>query len=61
MKYSENILLAPDTEVVCWCAGLRKGEIVRLRQAGATTLQDIRKATGACAGGDCKNNNPRGR
>lgn len=61
MNYTENILRAPDSELVCWCADVSKGEIRQQIAAGAQTLEDIRRTTAACMQGDCRKNNPRGR
>lgn len=58
---TENVLEAPDDELVCWCAGVSVKSIREAVQNGALTLEDIRAATGACIKGDCKNTNPRGR
>ena len=59
--FTENVLEAPDDELVCWCAGVSAGGIRDAVKNGARTLEDIREATGACSKGDCKNTNPRGR
>ncbi|MDR0476679.1 MAG: (2Fe-2S)-binding protein [Desulfobulbaceae bacterium] len=59
--FTENVLEAPDDELVCWCAGVSAKGIRDAVKNGARTLADIRAATGACSKGDCKNNNPRGR
>ena len=59
--YTENVLEAPDNELVCWCAQVSAGAIRAAVTNGAKTLDDIRAVTGACSKGDCKNNNPRGR
>jgi len=60
-KFTDNVLEAPDEELVCWCAGVSVKGIRDAVKSGARTLKDIRVATGACIKGDCKNNNPRGR
>jgi len=59
--FTENVLEAPDDELVCWCAGVSAKGIRDAVKNGARTLEDIREATGACIKGDCKNSNPRGR
>ncbi len=59
--YSENILTAPDTENVCWCSGVTKGEVLKQVALGARSLEDIKKATGACTIARCQEKNPRGR
>lgn len=61
MQYTENIRLAPDSEFVCWCAKVTKGQILEAHKQEAKTLDDISKMTGACIKGDYKKNNPRGR
>jgi bacterioferritin-associated ferredoxin len=60
-KFTENVLEAPDDELVCWCAGVSAKAIRDAVKNGARTLEAIRAKTGACIKGDCKNINPRGR
>lgn len=60
-KYTEDVLKAPDEELICWCAQVPVGAVRAAVREGAKTLEDIRTKTGACIGGDCKKNNPRGR
>lgn len=60
-QFTENILEAPDDELVCWCAGVPAGAIRAAVANGARTMDDIRTVTGACIKGDCKKYNPRGR
>jgi len=38
-----------------------KGDILSAKRGGAVTLEDIKKATGACTLGRCRETNPRGR
>jgi NAD(P)H-nitrite reductase large subunit len=59
--YTENILDAPDSEIVCWCSQVTKGTILAAKRQGATTLEEIRTITKACTLGRCKEFNPRGR
>ena len=59
--YTENILEAPDTEYVCWCNKVSKAAIKKTIKNGAKNFVDVRNVTNACAGGNCKKNNPRGR
>ena len=47
-------------EMVCYCNNVTKGQIVEAMDNGARTLDDIRKATGACTLGKCKELSPRG-
>ena len=61
VRFTENVLDAPDDELVCWCAGVSAKGIRDAVEKGAHSLADIRAMTGACIKGDCKNNNPRGR
>jgi nitrite reductase (NADH) large subunit len=61
VPYTEDIRLAPDTETVCYCSGVSKGDILAAAQRGARTVADIKAATGACTLGRCKETNPRGR
>lgn len=58
--YTEDIRQAPDSEPVCWCAGVSKGEILRCINEGADTLEAVRRLTRACTMGQCLEKNPRG-
>lgn len=61
-RYTEDIVQAPDSEPVCWCSGVTKGQILTAMQSeGAKTLGDVKRLTGACQAGRCKELNPRGR
>lgn len=59
--YSENILDAPIDEMVCWCSSVSKQSILKAIEHGARSMDDIRKMTGACTLGRCKELSPRGR
>lgn len=59
--YTENVLDAPESEIVCWCSQVTKGAILAAKRQGVTSLEDVRTMTSACTVGDCKRLNPRGR
>ncbi|GAM08336.1 BFD-like [2Fe-2S] binding domain protein [Geobacter sp. OR-1] len=59
--YTENILYAPMAETVCWCSNISKKSIIEAIQNGAVSIDDIRKMTGACTLGRCKEMSPRKR
>lgn len=59
--YTENILEAPESEYVCYCSKITKKQILKAITDGATTLQDIKRLTGACMEARCKVLNPRKR
>ncbi|GKT07802.1 (2Fe-2S)-binding protein [Desulforhabdus sp. TSK] len=59
--FTENILTAPSEEVVCYCAGVIKGQILQAMREGARSLQDVKATTGACTVERCKELNPRRR
>ena len=59
--YTENVYDAPGDETVCWCSGVSKYSIVDAISAGAQNMADIRRMTGACTVGRCKELSPRGR
>ncbi len=61
LEFSADILTAPPEELVCYCSRVSKGEILAAMRAGAKTLEDIKRATGACREGRCKELSPRGR
>lgn len=48
-------------EIICYCSKVTKDEIIAAIANGAKTLEDIRKATGACTVGKCKQLNPQKR
>ena len=48
-------------EIVCYCSNVTKDEILAAIANGAKTLEDIRKATGACTVGKCKELSPKKR
>lgn len=50
-----------NQEMVCYCSNVTKGEIVEALKNGANDLNDIRKMTGACTKGNCKELSPRGK
>lgn len=58
---NKDIRSAPDEEMVCYCSGVSKGDILRSIAAGARSLDDIKAATGACTEGRCREKSPRGR
>lgn len=47
-------------EIVCYCSNVTKGQIIDALEHGARTVNDIRKMTGACTVGKCKELSPRG-
>jgi NAD(P)H-nitrite reductase large subunit len=59
--YADNILVAPLDETVCWCSNVSKETILEAKRNGAVTLDDIRRMTGACTVGRCRELSPRGR
>jgi len=60
-NFTENILNAPIDETICWCGAVSKYSILEAKRNGARSLDDIRRMTGACTAGRCKELNPRGR
>lgn len=50
-----------DEDVVCFCSRVTAGDIRQAKQAGAATMDDIRRMTGACTIDRCKELSPRGR
>lgn len=58
---TDYIVEAPDDEIVCWCSEVSKGAILEARRKGARSMDDIRRMTGACTLGHCKELSPRGR
>ena len=59
--YTENVLEAHASEIVCWCSQVTKETILAAKRQGATTLEAIRVTTKACTVGRCKELSPRGR
>ncbi len=60
-SYTINVLEAPLDETVCWCSNVSKQSILDAIQNGARSMDDIRRMTGACTVGRCKELSPRGR
>lgn len=60
-NYTESIIEAPLDETVCWCGGVSKGTLLEAKRNGARNMDDIRRITGACTVGRCKDLSPRGR
>ena len=50
-----------NDELVCFCSKVTAGAIRQAKRDGATTMDDIRRMTGACTLGRCKELSPRGR
>jgi NAD(P)H-nitrite reductase large subunit len=59
--FTEDVRKALETETVCYCSGVTKGDILRAMGQGARTMDDIKAATGACTQGRCRETSPRGR
>ena len=60
-RFTENIQDAPLEEMVCWCSGVSKQAIIAAIENGASSIDAIRRMTGACTIGRCKELSPRGR
>lgn len=50
-----------NEEIICYCSNVTKAQILIALENGAKTLDDIRKITGACTLGMCKELSPRGK
>ena len=50
-----------DDELVCFCSSVTAGAIRQTKQNGAVTMDDVRRITGACTLGRCRELSPRGR
>lgn len=50
-----------NTDIICFCSNVTKGQIIEAIQNGAETLDDIRRMTNACTVGNCKELSPRKR
>lgn len=48
-------------EIVCYCSGVSKRSILDAAGDGAQDMEDIRRMTGACTLGRCRELSPRGR
>lgn len=49
-----------NQEMVCYCSGVKKGQIIEALDNGAENLADIKRMTGACTIGRCKELNSPG-
>ncbi len=56
-----SFVMIENNEIVCFCSNVTAGDIRQAMHAGARTLDDIRRMTGACTIGRCKELSPRGR
>lgn len=61
MVFTEDIVMAPLSETVCYCSNVTKDRIMAAILEGARTLEDIKLSTGACTAGKCKETSPRKR
>lgn len=50
-----------NEEIVCYCSNVTMVQILNALADGAKTLDDIRKMTGACTLGKCRELNPTGK
>lgn len=57
----DDILAAPAEAVVCYCAGVSKGQVLAAMAQGARSLQQVKAATGACSQPRCQELSPRRR
>jgi NAD(P)H-nitrite reductase large subunit len=56
-----NLKRFNSDRVVCYCKQVTQKEIEKSIHLGSKTLEDIRQATGACTGNQCKELNPSGK
>ena len=56
-----NLKLVNPDRVICFCKQVTQKEIEKAIQMGSKTLADVRQATGACTGNQCKELNPSGK
>ncbi len=61
LVFTEDILKAPETEMVCYCSQVTKAQVLRAMEAGARSLDAIKAATGACTQARCRETSPRRR
>lgn len=47
-------------KIICYCSNVSEEEIVHAIDNGAKNLSDIKKMTGACTLGNCKEMHPKG-
>ena len=50
-----------NREVICYCAGVTKAQILEAMDNGDRNLDDIKQMTGACTIGRCKELSPTGK
>lgn len=48
-------------EIACYCSNVTKGQIIEALENGAKTFADVKRVTGACTIGRCKEFNPTGK
>lgn len=48
-----------DSQIICYCSNVTRGQIVAAIEKGARTLADIQRMTSACTVGDCERLSPK--
>lgn len=48
-------------EIICYCSGVTRRQILEAIEKGAETLRDIQEMTNACTIGNCKEKSPKKR
>jgi bacterioferritin-associated ferredoxin len=56
-----NNIIDNQNEIVCYCSGISRQQIITAIKNGANTMKKIREATGACTKGNCAKMNPQKR
>jgi len=56
-----NVEHLQDSELICYCKEVNKGDIIKAIKIGGTTLEEIKVQTTACTGKSCKTKNPQKR
>ena len=49
-----------NNDLVCYCDNVTQGQIIAAMEAGAKTLKDIKRMTGACTTCNCAVMHPKG-
>ncbi len=50
---------APESEIVCYCRNVTKGQVLKAIEEGAANLREVMDRTNAGKGRDCAIKNPR--
>jgi len=57
-KKYDDVTTLSDNDLICYCKEVDKKSIVKAIRNGSLSLKDVKVATSACTGSECKEKNP---